>query len=1795
MAAVISQQVQQKLDEWKRNLLLGDGRRNNLLSFRTSTSMLRIVEPEASSIYNLLQHQKALTIPLPDTLDEQLDLFDPTLTGNADDGPVRLLTGPAVPPVRKRRSPETLELEADPKKLPSILYRLRLKAQTALNERGVNVLFVAFGQLAWKESDDSSDVIRSPLVLVPVDLSRETLRDPYRLKLLDDDIVLNPVLMEQLRKQFEIDLRLDSDELADLSLGDVCSRVSSTIARKRGWQVDDTAAYLGMFSFLKMSMYKELESAAPLAATNPIIQRLGGESATIPTPVGVPAAPELDVKVPPQNTFHVLDADSSQLEAIVYAKAGGSLVIQGPPGTGKSQTIANIIAECLATNKKVLFVSEKMAALEVVYKRLERVGLADFCLEAHSHKTNKREIIQKLGLALDRHEHPLEDGRIADTLANLKGTRERLNAYVSALHARDNPLKRSVYEIQGEVALRRDAPPLTFPYSGIADLTPAHLSLLQECLHDLTVYAQVLAAGDEHPWHGCSTTSFSFELRDNIAHHFTALREQLLVVDERADHVATALSLPAPANISEMQSLAAVVRTARQTTLPLEIWLDVAKTTDLVACLKTLTERATVTPEQLRGDRRDRVIAAFRKQPEEPRERPGDADSARRSLLTTLDNLEKDIARVRSAQEELQKRLGTNESLTLDGALTVGALAELLLRNPRAEKVWFETVGWSRAVDLVGEAAGHTRVWKDEGDAVRAEFESELLDVAPELLARFLKSYGSFLRFLNSTYRRDLSTLRGLARTPRKLGYREALDELQRAGRVAVSRGWLREHRDEFAQTLGLHFNGAETDWAAVRAALDTTRAIIQSRPGGSLTEKVMELAMRGGAPKAQLGAAYDVLKMALPRVSDEIAQLAIFLPWSAPALNDLSLEDLEAFAQNLRVELIGLRDAEESVRDVAMTALSSQFSTSLESVQRELDFLGTIFSFDASTNHPPIRIDGLAPADVTLEALARWVTFRLDRIDELDTWIGCQNATRRAEGLGLTALIPALRTTSDPPGTWQDGALRHIYRLWLDAQYLKHPALKEFQGELHSGIVERFRQLDQSAVRAAARRVRDNLLAAVPPVNGSASDKSEPGILRHEVGKQKRLKPLRRLFGEIPTLLLHLTPCLMMSPLSLSQFLDPERIRFDVVIFDEASQIRPEDAIGAILRGAQLIVAGDEHQLPPTSFFSSLALDAGDEWDEEAPEVYESVLEACVSAGVPERMLRWHYRSRDESLIAFSNRFIYDGRLVTFPSAHPADPEHGIRFVHVPNGVYERSGKRSNVIEATRVVDLMLEQAERYVQGKDRRSLGVVAFSEAQMFAILQILEKRRRERPDLDPFFEERSDGEAYFVKNLENVQGDERDLMFFSVGYGRDAAGHLTMNFGPLNRSGGERRLNVAITRARDQVVVVSSITGDDIDVSRVKAEGAKLLKSYLDYAEKGVVVLAQGQQTIVADHESPFEEAVARALTKRGLTVHPQVGCAGFRIDLGILHPEKPGRYILGIECDGATYHQLATVRDRDRLRQQVLEGLGWTIHRVWSRDWVKAPEREIERIIEAYQQALAAETNAPTMEYSIPSVPTMQSSIPSSPSAEVMEPQPTPPPRPVTPLGSTQATIPYLAVQLPAQGTKEQFYQAPLTAFLDLIACCVRYEGPMTTQVVRQRVADAWGIERVGTTVAKHLDDAISLAVKRALVTRKGDFLWPVEMTCPPVRVSGDGPNYRGIAEVCPEEIDEAILLVLGNDFACARTELIVSTARLLGYERAKRQVSERIGERVDSLRKVGRLDGNGDQVSLASGRRNAGP
>jgi superfamily I DNA and/or RNA helicase/very-short-patch-repair endonuclease len=444
---------------------------------------------------------------------------------------------------------------------------------------------------------------------------------------------------------------------------------------------------------------------------------------------------------------------------------------------------------------------------------------------------------------------------------------------------------------------------------------------------------------------------------------------------------------------------------------------------------------------------------------------------------------------------------------------------------------------------------------------------------------------------------------------------------------------------------------------------------------------------------------------------------------------------------------------------------------------------------------------------------------------------------------------------------------------------------------------------------------------------------------------------PVRKLLKEVQEALPAMKPCFLMSPLSVAQYLDPALPPFDLVIFDEASQIPVWDSVGAIARGRQLIVVGDPKQLPPTNFFArKIDSDGAEDEDDATQEDLESILEELMGAGMRQKRLKWHYRSRHEGLIAFSNRRYYENDLFTFPS--PFTGHCGVAFRPIPNGCYDHGKSRTNRVEAEALVE---DLVNRLLDSElSKRSHGVVTFSMAQQSLIEGLLDAKRRAHPELEKFFSEASaDGlEPVFVKNLENVQGDERDVILFSICYGPDAAGKVSMNFGPLTRAGGERRLNVAITRARQEMVVFSTIRADQIDLSRTKATGVRDLKHFLDFAERGPVAFAAAS-SVSADavSESEFERLVADRLRTENFEVHHQVGCSGYRIDLAIVDPKAPGKYLAGIECDGATYHRAQTARDRDKLRQAVLEGLGWKLHRIWSTDWWHDPEKQIRHLKE----------------------------------------------------------------------------------------------------------------------------------------------------------------------------------------------------------------------------------------------------
>jgi len=503
---------------------------------------------------------------------------------------------------------------------------------------------------------------------------------------------------------------------------------------------------------------------------------------------------------------------------------------------------------------------------------------------------------------------------------------------------------------------------------------------------------------------------------------------------------------------------------------------------------------------------------------------------------------------------------------------------------------------------------------------------------------------------------------------------------------------------------------------------------------------------------------------------------------------------------------------------------------------------------------------------------------------------------------------------------------------------------LSSFQASRQSRYVEEFQQADAEHIEGTPARVARHI--AERAVEALNQNPTQDSLIRKEAGKKTRHLPLRSLFDQAPDALVALRPCWAMSPLDVAQTLPPRPL-FDLVVFDEASQVLPCDAISALLRGHRAMVAGDSRQLPPTTFFDSSGDEDDLDEDEESLTDYESILDV-MDARLSRRPLTWHYRSQDERLIAYSNQEIYHGSLTTFPGA---DTDECLSLEMVPHRVGVATKKGSNSDEVLRVVDLMIGHARNC----PKETLGVIAMGLNHANRIEEVLRQRLEEEsnPDLEDFFNEAGDERA-FVKNLERVQGDERDAIILSIGYGKNANGKMLYNFGPLNREGGERRLNVAITRARKRMTVVTSFAYADMDPEKTRSTGAKMLRGFLKFAESGGTELGGADS---AEPLNPFEIDILHKLKGAGLDLVPQYGCSGYRIDFAVRHPAKAGQFALAVEADGASYHSSPTARDRDRLRQEHLERLGWRFCRIWSTDWFNDHRPEVERVVAAYENAV----------------------------------------------------------------------------------------------------------------------------------------------------------------------------------------------------------------------------------------------
>ena len=1037
----------------------------------------------------------------------------------------------------------------------------------------------------------------------------------------------------------------DIEDADDLRPADYFGEVARAIAGEPRFGIQPDAMVLGLFSFSRLLMYRDLDSANwPPGAElerQPLVRAVLVDGFR-DEPEGVPGDRSLDEVMSPLDAVHVLDADSSQTIAIEDVRRGRDLLIQGPPGTGKSQTIANIIASAVRDGKKVLFVAEKMAALEVVHRRLNNVGLGEMCLELHSHKANKRALLEDLRHTLDL---GLPRRLDTETLGRLAETRARLNEHAAIMHSVIGRSGATPFTIIGELVrlARKGVTHFDFNLPGVSGWTRREIEEGQALIGELS--AQIFRMGTpvECAWRGVHLGSVLPSDQARIAEQVTPLASRLTQLREAVGF--------------------------------LEGGLDLREQSSSLAQIRQLLETC-------------------------------------RYLASAPQGVDDDALHHPVWHEQRE------------------ALAELVELGQKA------TAGRARLAAVVVDKA-----WSADLGRLR----------------RDLAAHGrSWLRWLNPAYRRVRRALASMLvgpcphSTDKQLGLLDELLDVLRAEQRVAAEGPCG------AGAFGRLWQGKASDWALLAEIERWERAGRDDR-------------LLPDAPRL------------LSRLGDRAALLAF----------------IRQIIQHF---------------DASLTACQDLFAV------LRLDL-------DEAFGQPKLDEVGL---DVLLSRVEGWQ----GQVEDLNAWLSYERLVARAREQGLGPLVEHLHDSRLHPKVALDAFALAVYEPLMREALGRFPSLAEFDGRSHDELIERFRKLDEERIRLAADEVALAHFGGLPQGDGALG---EMRVLRHEFNKKRRHLPIRKLMAQAGQAVQAVKPVFMMSPLSVAEFLPPGALRFDLLLIDEASQVEPVDALGAIARADRMVVVGDPRQLPPTRFFKERMVD-DEEPDDDAPPLaeIESILGKCDAQGIPQRMLEWHYRSRHPSLIAVSNKHFYNSRLFIVPNAYPDNPQLGLRFHHLPHAVYDRGGSRRNLVEAESVAQAVMRHARKHAD----LSLGVGCFSVAQRDAVWHELEVLRRLDKELESFFASHSE-EPFFVKNLENIQGDERDVILISVGYGRDANDYMAMSFGPLNVDGGERRLNVLITRAKQRCEVFSSITADDIDLSRAPKPGVEALKAFLKYAEIGII--------------------------------------------------------------------------------------------------------------------------------------------------------------------------------------------------------------------------------------------------------------------------------------------------------------------------------------------------------------------
>jgi very-short-patch-repair endonuclease len=1542
---------------------------------------------------------------------------------------------------------QTLLFEED---LDRTLLRMRDQIRLSIDEAGVNPLFCVFGFLEWYEDANSETPLHGPLLLYPLQVERELARGRYRytVRSTGEPPMVNVALTERLKRDFEIELPpfVEESQTPEQYL----ALIQKVIERQKAWKVRRWIT-VGLFSFARIAMYQDLDPArweahGGLHKHACLGQILGGGSSQAVGNSTHDIEEQTDSQLAEPNELEIpliADADSSQARAIADVLGGRNLVIEGPPGTGKSQTITNIIAAALAAGKTVLFLAEKMAALNVVKDRLKEAGLDQFCLELHSTKGSRKEIFGALAGRLNSAPRKYIDTELRNTLSRLESIRNRLDSTAQALSSPAGGLGITVQELfwkchrvrseTGELPSEMDE--LSLPGADcLADVDVGRIVLAAEQFErSRAAIVQTHGSVQQHPWYGVARADVNvFQAEDLVrrVHQLSIVAEEAASVLDaaasltgwRGSAVADLLAIAPAAALPDLQDGAAddvIARLSDPQTLAAmeEFSRNVAEYT----FLESRTSAAFADSKAAAACSSDdlRILCSSA-------EAAGLGPVHATAVGAMADDLARDAERCQASSDlmsQIASRAGWAAEIdrqaqdTLIAAVQLAAQADERLLASRSPSLLSPG-----ASDALVRASETSRTLREKRDRLESLYFIESITDSAELRrhAAALRS-APILPFLSVRWWRAKAAHKRLLKGQGPKGRTKVASDLEDlAGLKEQVAGFSGD--GELKALLGSRFSGVDCDFTQVQRVAewgDRVRLGLKASDEGSLAMRSFlleqppeRIELLGGAAASPLFSSLSVASksdqfdppatvMAQARIAHArsdgarqtkqmIDRLKLKADWDTSQCN--GLRDELARMRELGEELDGSKLAASVLgsgfkgHQTATVGLGSSMRYVRGVLQASLPVQVRDWLLRSQASQHLIAIRPIAAeASKAMNAVER-AAVDVEAIVpvDYDQWIGRQSplasnaaelhehalrAAKEPESLqaliddarmlkevrevGLGPLLDLLQSRRVPLADLGKAARRIVYQSIARAAIAISPPLAGFTGEQYEGRRKEFRELDHKLKRLRQTKLASDLARRpIHPGTDRGPKKQWTGraVVENEVSKQQRHIPTRELLDRAGTAVQQLMPCFMMSPLSIAQFLKPGGPTFDIVVMDEASQLRPQDAIGAIARGSQVVIVGDPKQLPPTNFFMGAEDNSSDEEGETAADE-PSILDHAMAVLRPTRRLKWHYRSRHPSLIAFSNNEFYsDDPLILFPSPYYDRPEFGVKCVQVADGKY---GGRVNVPEAQRVAAAALEHAINHPE----RSLGIVALNQPQAELIGLEIDRiaasneafetwRRKWEPSL----------ERFFVKNLENVQGDERDVIFISTVYGRDANGNFFQRFGPINSEGGHRRLNVLFTRSKFQTILFTTMDAADIRTDEKSKWGVRALKGYLKFAKDGVLDSAR-ETGRAAD--SDFELAVAEVLRTQGYEAVPQVGVAGYFLDIGVRHPQRPGDFVLGIECDGAAYHSSKSARDRDRLRQEVLERLKWRIHRIWSLDWYRNPKRETDRLLAALRESIAA--------------------------------------------------------------------------------------------------------------------------------------------------------------------------------------------------------------------------------------------